>query len=103
MGSDESLQVEERLVVIEDTQRQFRDVVKDLIGEMKDVMVALQLEMSELATIVKVMMMAMGNNSQEGGASERWGKVNVPDLRPFVREQDVQKLENFLFDMEQSF
>ena len=31
--------------------------------DVKDVVVALRLEMSELATIVKVMMMAMGNSS----------------------------------------
>ena len=56
--------------------------------------------MSELVVIVKVLMMAMGNSSQEGGALKWHGKTKVPDLRLYVGEQYAQKLKNFLFDME---
>ena len=59
--------------------------------------------MSELAATIKVMMMTLGNHSQEGGASEQHGKVKVPDLRLYAGERDAQKLENFLFNMEQYF
>ena len=89
--------------MIEDTQRQLGDTIKDFTTEVKDVVVALRLEMSELATIVKVMMMVMGNTSQEGGASKRHGKAKVLDPRPYVGEWDTWKLENFLFDMERYF
>ena len=87
-------------MVIEENQRQLGDAIKDLTTEVKDVVATLQLEMSEMATIVKVMILALGNSSQEGGASERRGKVKVPDPRSYTREWDAQKLENFLFDME---
>ena len=66
-------------------------------------METLRLEMSELATTIKVMMMVLGNSSQEGDASKRCRKAKVPDPRPYVRKQDAQKLENLLFDMEQYF
>ena len=56
--------------MIEDNQRQLGKIVKDLITEVKDVMASLWLKMSKLVTIVKVMMMALGNSSQEGGASK---------------------------------
>ena len=72
--------------MIKDNQRQLGDTVKDITIEVNDVVATLWLEMSELATIVKVMMMALGNNSQEGGASERCGKVKVPNLRLYVGE-----------------
>ena len=70
---------------------------------MKDVVVALRSEMSELTATVKVMMIALGNSSHEGGPSERRGKVKVPDPRPYAGERDAQKLENFVFDMDQYF
>ena len=57
--------------MIEDNQRQLGDAVKDLTMEVKDVVVTLWLEMSKLATTIKVMMMALGNSSQEGDASKR--------------------------------
>ena len=38
--------------------------------KVKDVMATLWLEMSKLAAMVKVMMMALDNSSQKGGASE---------------------------------
>ena len=47
-------------------------------------MVTLWLEMSELEAIMKVMMMAMGNSSQEGGALKQHGKVKVLNLTPYV-------------------
>ena len=68
--SDAFSQVEKWLAVIKDKQRQLRDAIKDLIIEVKHVVMALQLEMSELIVTVKVMMMAMDNSSQEGGASK---------------------------------
>ena len=75
--------------MIKYNQRQLKDTVKDLTMEVKNVVAALWLEMSELANIVKVMMMAMCNSSQEGGASKRRGKVKVPDPRLYVRERDA--------------
>ena len=56
---------------------------------MKDVVTALRLEMSELTSIVKAMMMALGNNSEKGGLSEQRGKVKVPNLRAYARERDA--------------
>ena len=103
MGSGASPQVEERLAMIEENQRQMGDAVKDLTTEVKDVVATLREEMSELAATVKVMMMALGNRSQEGGASEQRGKAKVPDPIPYAGERDAQKLKNFLFDMEQYF
>ena len=95
-GSGASPQVEEWLAMIEDNQRQLGDAIKDLTIEVKDVVATLRLEMSELTTIVKVMMMTLGNSSQKGSALERRGKAKVLDLKPYTGEQDVQKLENFL-------
>ena len=54
--------------MIKDIQRQLGDTVKDLTNELKDVVVALWLEISDLVAMVKVIMMAMGNSLQEGGA-----------------------------------
>ena len=102
-GSGTSLQVEEQLAMIEDNQRQIGDTVKDLTTKVNDVIATLQLEISELATTIKVMMMALGNSSQESGALKRCGKVKVLDPRPYAGEQDVQKLKNFLFNMVQYF
>ena len=102
-GSGSSPQVEERLGMIEDTQRQLGEAVKDLTVEVKDVVAALHAEMSELTATVKVMMIALGNSSHEGGPSERRGKAKVPDPRPYAGERDAQKLENFIFDMDQYF
>ena len=56
---------------------------------MKDVMTTLQLEISKLATIIKIMIMAIGNSSQESGASERYRKAKVLELKLHAREQDV--------------
>ena len=39
----------------------------------------------QLATMVKVMMMDLGNNSQEGGALERHRKAKVSDLIIYKR------------------
>ena len=65
--------------MIKDNQRQLGNAVKDLTIEVKDVVATLQLEISKLATTIKVMMMALGNNSQEGSASEQHGKGKVPN------------------------
>ena len=67
LESGKSQQVKEQLAVIEDTQRQLGEAVKDLTIEVKDVVATLQLEMSELTPIVKVMMIALGNSSHKGG------------------------------------
>ena len=66
-------------------------------------MTTFRLEISELVAMVKIMMMALGNSSQEGGALGRRGKVKVPNPISYVGERDAQKLKNFLFDMEQYF
>ena len=82
---------------------QLGDAVKDFIMDVMDVMAILWLEMSELDTMVKVMIMALGNSSQEGSALERYGKTKILDPRLYVGEQDAQKLDNLLFNMEQYF
>ena len=89
--------------MIEKNQRQLGDTIKDLTMEVKDVVATLRIEMGELVAMVKVMTLALGNSSQEGGASKQRGKAKVLDLRLYARERDTQKLENFLFDMEQYF
>ena len=43
---------------------------------------------SDLVASVKVML-AIGNSSQEGGASEWKGKVKIPKPRPYARERDA--------------
>ena len=48
-------------------------------------------------------MMALSNSSQKGDASKQHRKVKVPNPRLYVGERDAQKLEDFLFDMEQYF
>ena len=48
--------------MIEDNQRLLGDTVKHLTTEVNDVMTILRLEMSELTTTVKVMMMALDNS-----------------------------------------
>ena len=70
---------------------------------MKDVVATLHEEIDDIAASVKVMMLAIGNSPQEGGASERKGKVKIPEPRPYAGERDTQKLENFMFDMDQYF
>ncbi len=102
-GNGDVPQVEERLVAIETTQKDLGDAMRDLTNDVKDAMAALRAEMGDIATSVKVLMMAVGNSTQEGDASERRGKVKVPEPKPYAGERDAQKLENFLFDMEQYF
>ena len=60
--------------MIEDTQRQLGDTIKDLINEVKDVVVVLWLEISDLMAMMKVIIMAMGNSLLEGGVSYEKGK-----------------------------
>ena len=86
--------------MIKDSHRQLGDVLKDFTIKVKDVMVTLQSKMSELDATMMVIMIAIGNISQKDRALEQHGKVKVPDPRLYAREQDAQKLENFLFDME---
>ena len=88
--------------MIEDNQRQLRNTVKDLTMEVKDVVVAFQIKMSELAATMKVMIMAMGNSFQEGKGwclVVTWKNVSQT-LNHMWESGDAQKLENFLFDME---
>ena len=54
--------------------------------EVKDVVVALWLVMSELAATMKLMMMAIGNISQESGVSKQCGKAKVLDPRPYAKK-----------------
>ena len=86
--------------MIEDTQGQLGDAIKNLTTKVKDVVATLRLDMSELMATIKVMMIVLGNSFHEDGPSERRGKVKVLDPRPYAGEQDIQKLENFLFDMD---
>ena len=65
------------------------DVVKDLVTEVKDVVAALWLEMSEMVATVKVMMLALGNSSQEGDASKQCGRAKVPDPTLYAGERDA--------------
>ena len=53
--------------------------------------------------MVNVIMMAIDNSSQEGGVSKQKGKVKVFKPKQYVGEWNVQKLKNFLFDMDQYF
>ena len=46
-------------------------------------------EMSNIATLVKVMMLAIRNSLQKGGAIEQKGNVKIPKSKPYVGEQDA--------------
>ena len=85
--------------MIETNKKELKDAIKDL---MKDAVTTLHEEMSDIATLAKVMMLAIGNSLQEGGALEWKGKVKIPKLKPYVGKRDAQKLENFI-DMDQYF
>ena len=85
--------------MIETNQKELKDAIKDLTNEVKDVVATLREEMSDVAASMKVMMLAIGNSLQEGGASKRKGKVKILKPRPYTGEQDAPKLENFMFDM----
>ena len=52
---------------------------------------------------MKVLILAIKNNSQECGDLKPKGKVKIPKPKPYVGKSDIQKLENFVFDMEQYF
>ena len=52
-------------------------------------MATLHEEMSDIVALVKVMMLAIGNNPQEGGALEWKGKVKILKPRPYAMERDA--------------
>ena len=61
--TNDALQLNDRLITIETNQKELQDAIKDLTKEMKDVMATLHDEMSDIVASVKVMMLAIGNNS----------------------------------------
>ena len=55
--------------MIENTQKHFRDAIKNFNMKVKDATVALWLEVNELAIIVKVIMMVVRKIPYKGGVS----------------------------------
>ena len=66
--------------MIKETQKQLGDTMKALSTDVKDFMMALQSEINKLATMVKVIMMAMGKTPIMGGASNCKGKAKSSNL-----------------------
>ena len=79
--------------MIEESQRQLGDALKDLSTEAKDSTVALQSGVNKLASIEKVIMMVLEMSPQECGASECEGKEKVPEPRPNAGERNAQKVD----------
>ena len=63
-------QVNEWLVAIETNQKDIEDAIKDLINKVKYIVTTLYVEMSDIVISVKVLMLAIRNSLQEGGASK---------------------------------
>ena len=78
--------------MIEESQRQLGDALKDLSTEVKDSIATLQSGVNKLVAIEKVTMMALGKSPQECGASEFEGKEKVPEPRPNAGERNAQKV-----------
>ena len=76
-GSNNTPQVNERLVVIEETYKHLGDTIKNLNTDVKDAITTLQLGVIELVATVNVIMMAMAKSLEDGGASECKGKDKV--------------------------
>ena len=70
--------------------------MKDLNNEVEDIVIALYVEISDIASSMKVLLMAIGTSKQKG-------KVKISKPRPYARKRDAQKLENFVIDMNQYF
>ena len=70
--------------MIKTNQKELEDIIKDLTKEVKHVMATLHDKISNIAASMKVLMLAIGNSSQEGGALKWKGKVNIPKRRPYV-------------------
>ncbi|XP_062080659.1 uncharacterized protein LOC133785442 [Humulus lupulus] len=59
--------------------------------------------MLEMNTKLNLTMMAVGNQPATGPVGMEYGRVKVPELRPYGGARDAKDLENFLFDMEHYF
>ena len=57
--------------------------------EVKDAITTLWSKVNDMATIVKVIMIAIGKIPQRGGASEHKGEAKIFELNPYVRERDA--------------
>ena len=68
MGTSDVPQVGKQFVAIKNNQKGFRDVMKNLTNKVKDVVVTFYAEISDIVALVKIMMMAIGDNSQRVNA-----------------------------------
>ena len=56
---------------------------------MKDIVATLCAKISDIVTLVKILMMAIGNGLQEGKALEHKWKVKILEPWLYVRHKDV--------------
>ena len=77
--------------------------MKDQNNEVNDIVIALYVEISDIASSMEVLMMAIGEQFAKCSTSKQKGKVKIPKPRPYARKRDAQKLENFVIDMNQYF
>ena len=59
--------------------------------------------MSDIIALVKVYIMAIRNNLQEGKALKQKGKVKILEPKLYGKKKYEQKLENLMFNMDQYF
>ena len=72
------------------------DAIKDFTKKVKDVVATFHVKLSDIVTLVKVLMLAIRNNLQKVGASKQRMKVKIPKPRSYIEERDAQKLENYV-------
>ena len=96
-------QWEARIEALERALTEQQEALNDVMEDCRESVGTLRTEINELNTKVNLTMRALGNAPAAGPAVMDYGRVKVPEPRPYNGARDAKDLENFLFDMEHYF
>ena len=94
---------EERIEAVERAVKDLEEALNDLVENCRGSVEAMKDEMLEMNTKLNLTMRAVGSQPATGPIGMEYGRVKVPEPRPYGGARDAKDLENFLFDMEHYF